>query len=345
MDIFATKFLNGVVDSLIRPPAFLLNMFFPLVVNSEQEEIVFDVQQGKRRIAPFVHPLREGKLVEGLGYQTNIFKPAYIKDKRNLDPNKALKRKAGEQIGGGLSNMDRSRANIVVETSDQLDMLTRRLEVMAAEVLLTGQCIIEGDGFPAVALDFGREADHTVELTGGEAWGETGVKPLDDLEDWSLLVAQNSGATVTDAVFTPTSWRLFRSNKDAQKAIDTTLGQLSNFQLPMASLEGLEFKGTIGGKRLWVYAGWYVDPATEDETAIIPDGSVLLVAQQGLMGTRHFGAIRDEEANLQAREFFTKSWLVQDPPTRYLMMQSAPLVVPYRPNASLAATVVESGGS
>jgi hypothetical protein len=340
LNIFTTAFLNGVVDSLLRPPSFLLDLFFPLVVNSEQEEIKFDVEDGKRRIAPFVHPLKEGKLVEDLGYQTKTFTPAYIKDKRVFDPSKALKRRAGERIGGEMSNIDRARANVAVALDDQLEMLTRRLEVMAAEVLRTGKSTITGEGYPSVVVDFGRAVGHTVTLGAGSKWGDAGVKPLDNLEDWALTVAQASGATVTDVVFTVGAWRKFRENADAQKAIDIQLGQLANFQIPIASVEGLEFKGTIGGKRLWVYTGWYVDPQTGNEVAIIQDGWVILVAANGLLGTRHFGAIRDEEAGFQAREFFSKSWITPDPAIRYLLMQSAPLIVPYRPNASMAVQVI-----
>jgi hypothetical protein len=340
VNIYTTAFLNGVVDSLLRPPSFLLDLFFPNVVTSEQEEIKFDVADGKRRIAPFVHPLKEGKVVESLGYKTNTFTPAYIKDKRVFDPSKALKRRAGERIGGDLSNMDRARANLAVALEDQLGMLTRRLEVMAAEVLRSGKATITGEGFPGVVVDFGRAVGHTITLGAGSKWGDAGVKPLNNLEDWALTVAQASGATVTDVLFTVGAWRKFRESTDAQNAIDTQLGQLANFQIPIASVEGLEFKGTIGGKRLWVYTGWYVDPQTGTEVAIIQDGWVILVAQNGLLGTRHFGAIRDEQAGFQAREFFSKSWFVEDPPVRFLMMQSAPLIVPYRPNASMAVQVI-----
>jgi hypothetical protein len=342
VNIYTTAFLNGVVDSLLRPPSFLLDMFFPNVVTSEQEEIKFDFVKGKRRIAPFVHPLKEGKVVESLGYETNTFTPAYIKDKRVFDPSKALKRRAGERIGGDASNMDRARANLAVALEDQLGMLTRRLEVMAAEVLRSGKATIKGEGYASVEVDFKRAAGQTLTLPSGgyTKWDSASPTPLDNLEDWALTVAQASGATVTDVLFTIGAWRKFRANTAAKEAIDTQLGQLANFQIPIASIEGLEFKGTIGGKRLWVYTGWYVDPDTGNEVAIIPDGWVILVAQNGLLGTRHFGAIRDEQAGFQAREFFSKSWFVEDPPVRYLMTQSAPLIVPYRPNASMAVKVI-----
>ena len=54
---------------------------------------------------------------------------------------------------------------------------------------------------------------------------------------------------------------------------------------------------------------------------------------------RAYGAIRDEDAGFQALPYFAKSWAEQDPSVRYLLMQSAPLTVPYRINASCGITV------
>lgn len=59
-----------------------------------------------------------------------------------------------------------------------------------------------------------------------------------------------------------------------------------------------------------------------------------------IQGVRAFGAIRDETAGFQAMPYYPKSWVDEDPSVRYLLMQSAPLVVPTRVNASFAATVL-----
>src|SRR5574343_772492 len=101
--------MAGIYDSItltktvtrLRPvPTFFLDTFFPEVIYSDKEEIYFDIVDNKPRIAPFVHPMHQGKLIEEQGYSTKSFKPAYIKDKRVHNPLKALKRRAGEQING-----------------------------------------------------------------------------------------------------------------------------------------------------------------------------------------------------------------------------------------------------
>ena len=60
------------------------------------------------------------KLVEQRRYQTNIFKPAYIKDKRapDLQP---VRRMIGERIGGEMSGAERE-AQSEFELTDQVDV-------------------------------------------------------------------------------------------------------------------------------------------------------------------------------------------------------------------------------
>jgi hypothetical protein len=83
--IYDTNTLIQVVPNLKRSQKFLLDRFFPNIVMSDTEYVSIDVDIGKRRMSPFVSPLVEGKLVEQRRYQTNQFKPAYIKDKRAPD--------------------------------------------------------------------------------------------------------------------------------------------------------------------------------------------------------------------------------------------------------------------
>ena len=66
----------------------------------------------------------------------------------------------------------------------------------------------------------------------------------------------------------------------------------------------------------------------------------MLLGSRAIAGVRVFGAIEDEQAQLHPHQYFPKSWLIEDPPKRVLMTQSAPLVVPGRPAASFAATVL-----
>lgn len=343
MDIFDSRVLARVVENLPTPPAFLLNTFFGQEERSQAEHIDFDVDNGRRRIAPFVSPLVAGQVVEGQGYQTKTFKPAYIKDKRVFDANKGFRRTVGEQIGGNLTPEQRVQAHVARDMSDQVNMMTRRLELMAAEALTTGKITVEGDNYPTTVVDFGRNADLTRVLTSGNKWGEAGVKPIEDLENWSEEVFLASGTAPTDVVMTTPAWRALKADAGFEKAVDTNVAALNEARTRVGATiianSGARLVGVLGDLRLWVYSDYYVDPADNTEKAMISGAKVILTSQ-GLEGVRHFGAIRDEEAGFQPLPYFPKSWVEKDPAVRYLLMQSAPLVVPYRVNATMCATVL-----
>jgi hypothetical protein len=58
-----------------------------------------------------------------------------------------------------------------------------------------------------------------------------------------------------------------------------------------------------------------------------------------MMGTRAFGQILDPEFNYEALPYAPKTWVEKDPAQRLILMQSSPIVIPSRVNASLAASV------
>ncbi len=336
MDIFTTGVLTRVVAQLPLPAPFILNSFFTAVQTETSEEIHFDVDKGKRRLTPFVSPIVAGKVVASRGFTTNTFKPAYAKDKRVFDPSRPFRRAMGERIGGDMSPAQRLQAMLAFELNDQLEMLTRRQEVMACSALRTGKVTVKGDEYPEVEVDFGRDAGLTIPLTTTARWGETGVEPLDDVTDWSMLVTQKSGAKANTLIMDAKAFKLFSASAKVQKLLDRFRGR--DALNATVTGEGGRYMGNIGDFDIWVYAGWYEDPETLTLTPYLPDYTVIVTGPD-LEGTRTYGAIKDEESGYQALPYFTKSWVEKDPSVRYLLMQSAPLPVPYRINASFGATV------
>ena len=336
MDIFTTGVLARVVAELPAPQPFILNSFFTALQTETSEEIHFDIASGKRRLAPFVSPIVAGQVVASQGFTTQTFKPAYVKDKRVFDSSRPFKRAIGERIGGELSPAQRLQALLMSDLQDQLNMLTNRQEVMAIEALRTGKVIVKGDQYPEVELDFDRHGDLTKKLTSSARWGETGVNPLADIEAWSMLVTQHSGATANTVIMDVKAWQLFSASEAVQKLLDRFRG--ADKLNATVTGEGGRYMGSIGTFDIWVYAGWYEHPDTKALTPYLPDHTVIITSPE-LEGTRAYGAIRDEEAGFQAVPYFSKSWVEKDPAVRYLLLQSAPLPVPYRVNAAMCATV------
>ncbi len=336
MDIFSTGVLARVVAELPAPAPFMLNSFFREVQTEDSEEIHFDIENGRRRLAPFVSPVVAGKIVKSKGYTVKTFKPAYVKDKRTFDANRPFKRAIGERVGGSMSPAQRLQLALSTDLMDQLDMLTRRQEVMACEALRLGQVTVVGEEYPQVVVNFGRDASLTKALAGALRWGEAGVSSLDNLKAWSLEVTKLSGATANQVVMDAKAFDLFAADPKVQALLDRFRGR--DQMVSAIAGEGGRFMGSIGDFDIWVYAGWYEDPTTGTLTPYLPDYTVIVTSAQ-VEGVRAYGAIRDEAAGFQALPYFAKSWVENDPAARILLMQSAPLTVPYRVNASLGATV------
>jgi hypothetical protein len=331
------------VEKLERPSSFLLDAFFGQEQTEDSEEIHFDIDKSKPKLTPFVSPLVAGKVVDDEGFTTKSFKPAYAKDKRRFDPSRPFKRMIGEKIGGTLSPQQRLEANINRTLSKQLENLTRREEVMASEALRTGRITVTGDEYPTVVVDFQRDPSLTVALAGGSRWGEVGVNALDNLEDWVGRIQEKSGAVGRTVVMDALAWRVFKADPKVEKLLDIRrLRDTADLALgPIAFGQGNDlarYVGTIGDLDFWVYNDRYVDD-NDVVQKLLPDYTVLLGSPTQLEGTRCYGAIQDEKAGYRAQRFFSKSWLEEDPAVRWLLLQSAPLIVPYRPNASFCATV------
>lgn len=344
--IFDTNALIQVVPNLKRAQKFLLDKFFPNIVMSDTEFVSIDVDVGKRRMSPFVSPLVEGKLVEQRRYQTNIFKPAYIKDKRAPDLRKPVRRMIGERIGGDLQGAEREMANIEFEMTDQIDMIDRRLEWMAAQALVGGSVTISGDGFPTVVVDFGRDATLTVANAGGAKWTAANISgntasPSKDIETWQHNMLKKSGGVATDIVFTTSAWSGFILDPVVKATIwyPGNGGAGNTINVGAQIQRGAVYKGRWGQYDLWVYNDWYVDDNNVEQPMLV-DGTVVMSGAD-LMGTRAFGQILDPAFNYEALPYAPKTWVEQDPAQRYILMQSSPIVIPSRVNASLAATVCD----
>lgn len=334
VDIFDPYVLNRVVDDSQDRTRFLTDMFFPSVQTSEEETILFDSTTDRKLAAPFVSPLAEGRLVAELGYETESFRPAYIKDKRVFDPNKQFRRRPGERIGGSLTPAQRLQASVAANLAEQIDMLANRMELMAGDVLQDGIATISGERYPTRAVDFRRRAENTVIKTGAARWGEAGVNPWAEVEAEAQELSDATGYAPTDVIFTPEAWALFRPSVP-KDAIDTNLRDIAPSEVGIGYIlqprDGVAYRGRSGYLRFWTYTGSFRDPETGQNVRVLPAHSVL-IGSPTLDGVRHFGAIRDLKAGIQARQYFVKSWEVEDPSQRFLLMQSAPLLVPYRVN-------------
>ena len=321
---------------------FLLDTLFSRVEMAATEHIDIDIVKGKRKMAPFVAPVVEGKVIESRGFTTNSYKPAYIKQKFVTEAAELVdNRVAGETIYGGLSPMERAAQKLAEELVEHENMISRREEWMAAQMLTSGTVSVVGEGINQV-VDFGLDATHKITLTGTDLWSDTtNSDPLDDLATWQKLILKDSGVNPNILVGGTDAISKLITHPKVASALDTrriTLGMID----PTDLAPGVVYYGTLlaNGVSLDVYSydEWYTDDSDVDQP-LIPAGKIILTSTNADF-RRHYGAIKDLKAGLVAIPRFTKSWEEEDPSVRFVLMQSAPLPAIHQVDALVTATVV-----
>lgn len=332
---YDTETLLGVYKELDPFNPFLLDLLCQSKVEFDDESIAFDKLSSDKKLAPFVSPMVAGKALRASGGNKYAFTPAYVKPKNFIDPKRVVKRRPGEALGGQLSASQRRQA-ILVDTMDEQRMkIKRREEWMVAQIIQTGKVIVQGENYPTSEVDFQRDANLTIDISGGAAaWDQATAKPDEDLEDWFALMM----APATHLVFGRGAYRKFIQSDGIKEWLDTRRG--SDTELEMApSTQLASFKGRLGGSgpECWTYAGYYIDE-NGDKQLFIPDNGVAILST-GAEGLRAYGAILDGEADYVATEYWPKNWVEKDPGVEQVMTQSAPLPCFLEINGLAFATV------
>jgi hypothetical protein len=338
LPIYGTYYLNRLITRIVPKPKFFLDRFFPTEVQSTKEDVYFDEAPGvKAGIAPFVHPLVEAPMFREQGYRTKSLRPAYIKEKTGLTPDRGNVRIAGEAFGGELTPMQRLELMLARDVARLQERWRNRLELMAAEVVKTGRLTIKGDGIDAV-LDFERSASLTKRLTGDKAWTNKDLPMRQHFEAIQREVASlNLGQTRPyNVIMGPEAYDLFAANNEIKGLLNEMIrGADLELQITpgLQSFESLVYKGKFGNVRLWVYE------AMSDDGKLYIEPKQALFFCDSIQGVQFFGAIQDLDANLMALRTFLKSWKIEDPSQRIVLLQSAPVLATFDPNTACLLNV------
>jgi hypothetical protein len=326
------------------PPmvSYWLNNFYRDMHLSNTEYIDFDLVDKGRRLAPFVAPTVQGQPMVQRGHSVRKFKPAYIKPKDPVDPARLLKRRAGEFYGLASDATPQSREDAIIADilSDHREGIERRWEWMAARATIDGAIIIEGENYPRVQLSFGRKAEHTKVLAGAAAWTDTANSdPLADIEAWNNEMMTNSGYPITRLTFGPMAWRAFYAHPKVEKLLETRRGSTTEMEGGPGDGQPWQVRGTLKSANieLVVYSDSYED--NQGNSVPMMSTNDVVATNPAVDGIQAFGAIMDKKANWEAMPIFPKMWEQEDPSGIFIMTQSAPLMIPSRPNASMKITV------
>lgn len=340
VSIYETRTMLAAMRQEAPTNMFLLDTLFNTVETFDSEHVDIDIVKGDERLAPFVSPRVEGKLMEEQGFSTRSYKPGYVKPKYITQAADLIKdRNAGENIYEG-SAPSRGETRLAKNLADGEKQIARREEWMAAQGLVTGKVDVVGDGIN-YQIDFGMNPDHIVTLAGTDLWSDaTNSDPLGDIADWSVLIADNGNANANIMVGGKDAITALFNNASVRSALDVrriNIGEIS----PALLAPGVSYFGTLIANGVNVdvyqYIGSYKDDAG-DRQRYIPDGQVILTSTEADF-RRNFGAIADLDAGLVPMMAFPKSWETKDPSARHVLIQSAPLPAPHQIDAIVSAFV------
>jgi hypothetical protein len=337
LNINDTATLNRVQGQLPVIPSYWLGSHFPQEQTFETEHIDFETVESDLRIAPYVNPLVEGKVMKDLGSKIARFNPAYVKPKHVINPSRTLKRKAGEAYNGSMSLEQRKMAIITENLKLEKDMVFRRLEVMATEAIIHGRVTVTGEDYEAVVVDFGRDAGNTVVLSGAARWNQTGSTIKENIESEMAKVQILTGFAPTRITMSPDVWNIFRKDADIKEDLNTDFaGRVATLDRSVGNGMPVQFKGWLSSTlEVYVNSGTYKNDAGQ-VIQLQPAGTVVLSSPEGVKGVRCFGAIMDL-SSLVATSMFARiiDNSKSDPSIMETLTQCAPLMVPSNPNATL----------
>lgn len=343
IDPFETRTMLEALEQMTPARSFLRDTFFKGERTFATKHVDLDVRQGSRKVAAYVSPLAEGKVVEKAGYTTSTFTPPYLKEKEPIHPSEFLNREAGAVLYATgedpSSRLEKETGRILADLDDRF---SRAEEIQAAQALNTGIVTCVGEGINAT-VDFQMPAAHKITLTGTDLWTDAASDPVQNFIDWCDTMAKNGGLVPDAAVIGLDAWKAARKNTAFREALDNRRinnGQIDPRQLP----QGVTYLGDLVEAgvsiALYTYKEWYVDPADGLTKPMVPADKVWLGSTRARC-RKLYGAIQDIKAGgLAAVRRFPKSWEVEDPSVRWVMLQSAPLMAMEEPAAFASALVV-----
>lgn len=345
--VYDTATLLGVfwADDYMDPPEnYWLSTFFGSVVTFETEEIDFSKITDIRKLAPLVVPTAQGTPIYSAAERLFSVKPAYIKAKDPVTATRMMRKHAGlAELGRGrrtLTPMARYNAIVADIIRQHRFAVERRWEWLASKAVIDGKVTLKDERYPERLVDFLRAPAHTVALTGGTTWGSAGVSILDDLAKWRKMIRDAKFGGVTSRLTVGSdAWELMRKDPEIREFLNINYRLGANINLRLGPLDGLEVErvGNIEGLEVFVYSDYYQDETGAVIPYMSPKDVVLTAPSVG--GVAAFGAIQDKRAAMQPLPVFMKMWDEEDPSGTLILTQSAPLMVPVNPNASMKATV------
>jgi hypothetical protein len=329
------------------PNAFLKNLLFSRDVTVPTRNIELSLLDRGRQIAPFVERNGAAVMTEGRDESFRVIVPPHIRIKRPMTPTELLnKRRPGSVIFPGAGGIQRAmREYMASEMAMMMDDVTNSEEYLCA-LALQGAVSYEADE-AAFTITFPRDAAHDYALGAGDRWDETTASFRKDFLDAAQLVNDAVSLNVTDVILGSDAADAFLADAPDELSSLLDIRRLATGTVDLTQQiaeSGALYLGTyVHGIRVWRY-GRTVDVDGVATDLIRPKYAEFVARTPAAQFVTYYGAIEDMKAIgagkvLQSKRF-SKSWETEDPSARMLLVESNPMPVPRRPNATVSVQVL-----
>lgn len=337
-----TRTLLGMYRDVEAPVNYFRNLLVSRVFTSTDTWIDLTKITKTRKLAPLVIPTEQGRPIFSESAKAARFKPAYVKPKDPISPERVLMRRPTENIfeQNRLTPYQRCVQLIADILTEHRESIENRLEWMCAEAALYGKITLEGPDYPTTIIDFERDPSHTVTLAGTDLWSNPDAPILDHINGWVEQIRRAEfGGPTTRITIGKNVVAPFLRNKQVQ-AERNVLVRATNASPTRTIRNGdySEMVFKVDNYEVWTTSDWYEKPDGTIGEYMNPNG--VLLTGPNIDMVECYGAILDLAAQLQALPVFVKQWNQEDPSGTFVMTQSSPAMVPVNPNNSLFATVL-----
>lgn len=350
-NFYDTHHLLAAVQQLTLPTTFLRDRYFPSGDGDlfSTTDVLVEYRDGSKRAAPFVAPRKGGVTILRSGYEVKRFEPPFIAPRRMLTIDDLQKRGFGEALLSNMTPAQRQQAILLRDVQELSQMITRREEAMAAEVMQTGGCVMKHiaddvDDGDAKFIQFYTGDSNPGEYTPSGSWGKDYAGITGDIAAMARMLTKR-GLSATELVVGSDAADAILANTDIQKLLDIknyNVGRIDPATLP----NGAAHIATLNCNGRLIDVICYDEEYTEgsETKAYINPKTVILTAPAA--GRTLYGAVTQVEQSDGQFHTYTgrrvpKYLSNAEGNTRTLTLTSCPILIPNNKTPFIVASVLD----
>ncbi|WP_162139854.1 major capsid protein [Limisalsivibrio acetivorans] len=333
--------LSEVISARTRKSTFLARKYFGYATPRIKRvtAIRIDVKKGSERLAPLVNPLSGNPVFQRDGYKSINIDIPLIGGAVETSIEEMFRSMEGqpEVVKDDIRDIYNT---FLDETSLIDDAITRTEEYMAAQLLKTGKCVVEGVGPEGTRIqfefDFQRDVNHRLILTSGSQWGESDVSPFDDIKTARIACSETGGLLPNVVTMGDTAVEHFLADPKVANRLDNRgmdYGKLAPQELDN-DVTYIGYVREIG--HIYTYVASYTD--TDGSTQrYIPSNGVVLGNDKAENRTYYGGVAvnqNDKPVIKSGRRIVTPYISKRQPVTQSVDVNSRPMLTLSEPDTT-----------